>query len=117
MERLVREVVPRYTGASGKRLRLGAQSTSSFAANCVKAIASMLLSCELAMSVPRSARTCGGKDTSLRRSGPRNALEAWSELTAPYDGCIRLENLAPSIHNGKIAAQKVFPDWPLSALK
>src|SRR6202041_3304615 len=36
-ERLVREVVPRYTGASGKRLRLGAQSSNRFAAKCVKA--------------------------------------------------------------------------------
>jgi hypothetical protein len=58
---------------------------------------------------PRSARTCGGKNTSRRRYGPRNGLEAGRGLTAPYDGCIRLENLAPSIHNGKIAAQKVFP--------
>jgi PAS domain-containing protein len=36
-ERLVREVVPRSTGASGKRLRLGARSSNSFAAKCVKA--------------------------------------------------------------------------------
>jgi hypothetical protein len=36
-ERLVREVVPRYTGASEKRRRLGAQSSNRFAAKCGKA--------------------------------------------------------------------------------
>jgi|GEM_PF-6008267 len=36
-ERLVRKSVPRYTGASGRRLRLGAPLSNSFAAKCVKA--------------------------------------------------------------------------------
>jgi hypothetical protein len=74
-----------------------------------QSLTSMLLSSELAMSVPGVPGPAAGKNTSRRRSGPRNALEARSELTAPCDGCFRLENLAPSIHNGKIAAQKVFP--------
>jgi len=44
--------VPPYTGASGKRLRFGGAVEQQFRSEMCESLTSMLLSCELAMSVP-----------------------------------------------------------------
>jgi hypothetical protein len=51
-ERLVRKSVPRYTGASGKKTQAGSAVEQQFRSEMCESLSSMLLSGELAMSVP-----------------------------------------------------------------
>jgi hypothetical protein len=109
MERLEGEVRSVHTGASGKRLRLGTQSSNSSAAKCVKA-SRPCCSLRTGHVRPRSARSCAAKIRAVDHLAREMSLRLgakWRFLTMAVSACP--EKVAPSIHNGEIAAQKVFP--------
>jgi len=102
--------VPPYTGASGKRLRFGGAVEQQFRSEMCESLTSMLLSCELAMSVPGVPGPAPQKIRAVDHLAREMSLRLganWRFLTMAVSACP--EKVAPSIHNGEIAAQKVFP--------
>ena len=75
-----------------------------------ESLTSVLLSCELAISVPGvsgpAAQKIRAVDDLAREMSLRLGAN-WRLLTMAASACP--EKVAPSIHNGEIAAQKVFP--------